>query len=87
MSNKESKQGNLKMIQSVFVYYIHGIIDKIAMITKRNHIKTMFYPPNIVWKLLINDLIAPTQYKEVYKITCSCRKSYIDEMDTRFRPS
>lgn len=58
-----------------------GVTDKIARILKKKNIITHFSAPGTIMQSLksVKDEIDNQQLKGVYKIECSCGKSYIGE--------
>jgi len=65
----------------VFLPYIHGVTYKIAKILRKKNIITHFSAPGTIRQGLrsVKDDIDKHQLKGVYKIDCSCGKSYIGE--------
>ena len=63
------------------MWRFHGITDKIAKILKKKNIITRFSAPSTIRQSLtsVKDDIDNHQLKGVYKIECSCGKSYIGE--------
>ena len=65
----------------VFLPYIQGVTDKMAKILRKKNIVTQFSAPGTIRQSLksVKDNIDKQQLKGVYKIDCSCGKSYIGE--------
>lgn len=65
----------------VFLPYIQGVTDKIAKILKKKNIITQFSALGTIRQKMrsIKDNINRQHLKGVYKIDCSCGKSYIGE--------
>ena len=65
----------------VFLPYIHGVTDKNAKVLRRKNISTQFSTPGTIRQSMrsVKDDIDKHQLKGVYKIDCSCGKSYIGE--------
>lgn len=65
----------------VFLPYIQGVTDKIAKILRKKNIITQFLAPRTIRQGMrsVKDNINRHQLKGVYKIDCSCGKSYICE--------
>lgn len=65
----------------VFLPYIHEVTDKIAKILRKKNIITQFSAPGTIRQGMrsVKDIIDRHQLKRVYKIICSCGKSYIGE--------
>eukprot|EP00253_Pinus_taeda_P032352 PITA_32352 len=66
----------------VFLPYIHGVTDKITKFLRKKNIITHFSAPGTIRQGLrsVKDDIDKHQLKGVYKIDCSCGKSYIGEI-------
>jgi len=81
MLSHEPKAQDQPKCGIVFLPYIHGITDKIAKILKKKNIITHFSAPSTIRQSLksVKDDIDNHQLKGVYKIECSCGKSYIVE--------
>jgi hypothetical protein len=65
----------------VYLPFIQGITDKIAKILRKNNINTQFTTCGTIRQMMrsVKDNIDRQQLKGVYKIDCSCGKSYIGE--------
>jgi len=65
----------------IFLPYIHGVTNKIAKILRKKNIITHFSAFGTIRQGLksVKDDIDNLQRKGVYKIHCSCGKSYIGE--------
>ena len=79
--SQEPKSQDQPQCGKVFLPYIQGVIDKIARILRRKDIITQFSTPGTIRQSMrsVKDNIDKHQLKGVYKIDCSCGKSYIDE--------
>lgn len=66
----------------VFLPYIQGVIDKIAKKLGKKVIFTQFTTTRTIKQRMryVKDDIDQQQLKGVYKIDCSCSKSYIGEI-------
>ena len=81
MLSHEPKARDQPQCGRVFLPYIQGVSDKIVKILKRNNISTQLYAPGTIRQGMrsVKDSIDNHQLKGVYKIDCSCGKSYIGE--------
>jgi len=73
--DKKENQGR------VYLPFIQGVTDKIAKILRKKNIHTQFTTCGTVRQMMrsVKDHIDRQQLKGVYKIDCSCGKSYIGE--------
>jgi len=74
---KDKKENHGK----VYLPFIKGVTDKIAKILRKNNIDTQFTTCGMIRQMMrsVKDNIDRQQLKGVYKIDCSCGKSYIGE--------
>lgn len=81
MLSHEQETRNQPENGRVFLPYILGVTDKIAKILKKKNISTQFSAPGTIRQSMrsVKDNIDRHQLKGVYKIDCSCGKSYIGE--------
>lgn len=81
MLSHEPKAQDPRQCRRVFLPYIHGVTDKIAKILRKKNINTQFSAPGTIRQGMrsIKDSIDRHQLKGVYKIDCSCGKSYSGE--------
>ena len=81
LSSPKPKEEDQPHEGRVFLPYIHGVTNKIAKILKKKIIITHFSAPGTIRQGMrsVKDVIEKHQLKGVYKIDCSCGKSYIGE--------
>jgi hypothetical protein len=81
--SRNNQSSNIK----VHLPYIQGVTDKIAKILKRKEITTSFKPLMTIRQRMrsVKDPIDQRQEKGVYKVSCSCGKSYIGETGRSFQ--
>jgi len=75
----EPKAQDQPQCAKVFLPYIYGVTDKIAKILRKKNIIPHFSAPGTIKQSLksVKDDIDRHQLKGVYKIDCSCGRSYI----------
>lgn len=81
MLSHEPKAQDQPQCGRVFLPYIHGVTYKIAKIPRKENINTQFSAPRTIRQGMrsVKDSIDRHQLKGVYKVDCSCGKSYIGE--------
>jgi len=81
LSSPKTKDQDQPQYGKVFLLYIHEVTDKMAKILRKKNIITQFSALGTIRQSLksVKDDIDKQQLKGVYKIDCSCGKSYIGE--------
>ena len=82
-ASKERRIKNARdeQVSKVQLSFIHGTIDKIAHILKKNHVFATFKNLNTIRNSLrfVKDWVNPKDMKGIYSIPCSCGIPYIGE--------
>ncbi|KAI5643765.1 hypothetical protein NE865_04161 [Phthorimaea operculella] len=79
IKNKKAKQPEVNR-QPAYLPYVKGVTDKIGTVLSKGSIKTVFTPlSKISYSLRTPKDVIPIQNAGVYKVQCSCGKSYIGQ--------
>ncbi|KAI5636520.1 hypothetical protein NE865_10765 [Phthorimaea operculella] len=79
IKNKKAKQPEVNR-QPAYLPYVKGVTDKIGTVLSKGSIKTVFTPlSKISYSLRTPKDVIPFQNAGVYKVQCSCGKSYIGQ--------
>jgi predicted GIY-YIG superfamily endonuclease len=79
--SKHLRENKKENCGKVYLPFIQGITDKIAKFLRKNNINTQFTTCGTIRQMMrsVKDNINRQNLKVVYKIDCSCGKSYIGE--------
>ncbi|KAI5634371.1 hypothetical protein NE865_12919 [Phthorimaea operculella] len=79
IKNKKAKQPEVNR-QPAYLPYVKGVTDKIGTVLSKGSMKTVFTPlSKISYSLRTPKDVIPFQNAGVYKVQCSCGKSYIGQ--------